>query len=108
RRRLLFLPNLARAPPAALRLRPGRDAGVARPAGGAGEGRGEAGVRPRSRFLEGRAASARPAVLRGVAMRICFVGDSMTNGTGDHEHLGWVGRVLQDERKRWPELTGYN
>jgi len=41
-------------------------------------------------------------------MRICFVGDSMTNGTGDHEHLGWVGRVLQDERKRWPELTGYN
>ena len=41
-------------------------------------------------------------------MRICFVGDSMTNGTGDHEHLGWVGRVLQDERKRRPELTGYN
>ena len=41
-------------------------------------------------------------------MRICFVGDSMTNGTGDHEHLGWVGRVLRDERKRHPELTGYN
>ena len=41
-------------------------------------------------------------------MRICFVGDSMTNGTGDHVHLGWVGRVLQDERKRHPELTGYN
>jgi len=41
-------------------------------------------------------------------MRICFVGDSMTNGTGDHEHLGWVGRVLQDERKRHPEMTGYN
>jgi lysophospholipase L1-like esterase len=41
-------------------------------------------------------------------MRICFVGDSMTNGTGDHGHLGWVGRVLQDERKRHPELTGYN
>ena len=41
-------------------------------------------------------------------MRICFVGDSMTNGTGDHAHLGWVGRVLQDERKRHPELTGYN
>ena len=41
-------------------------------------------------------------------MRICFVGDSMTNGTGDHDHLGWVGRVLQDERKRHPELTGYN
>lgn len=41
-------------------------------------------------------------------MRICFVGDSMTNGTGDPEHLGWVGRVLQDERKRRSELTGYN
>lgn len=41
-------------------------------------------------------------------MRICFVGDSMVNGTGDHAHLGWVGRVLQDERKRHPELTGYN
>jgi lysophospholipase L1-like esterase len=41
-------------------------------------------------------------------MRICFVGDSMVNGTGDREHLGWVGRVLQDERKRHPELTGYN
>lgn len=40
-------------------------------------------------------------------MRICFVGDSMT-GTGDPEHLGWVGRVLQDERKRRSELTGYN
>ena len=23
-------------------------------------------------------------------MRICFVGDSMTNGTGDPEYLGWV------------------
>jgi lysophospholipase L1-like esterase len=41
-------------------------------------------------------------------MRICFVGDSMVNGTGDFEHLGWVGRVLQDERTRRPELTGYN
>jgi len=41
-------------------------------------------------------------------MRICFVGDSMTNGTGDPQHLGWVGRVLQDERKRRSELTGYN
>lgn len=41
-------------------------------------------------------------------MRICFVGDSMTNGTGDAQHLGWVGRVLQDERKRRSELTGYN
>jgi acyl-CoA thioesterase I len=41
-------------------------------------------------------------------MRICFVGDSMTNGTGDAEYLGWVGRVMQDERKRRTELTSYN
>jgi lysophospholipase L1-like esterase len=26
-------------------------------------------------------------------MRICFVGDSITNGTGDPEYLGWVSRV---------------
>jgi lysophospholipase L1-like esterase len=41
-------------------------------------------------------------------MRICFVGDNMVNGTGDPDYLGWVGRVLQDERKRRTELTGYN
>ena len=41
-------------------------------------------------------------------LRICFVGDSMVNGTGDPAYLGWVGRVLQAERKRRPELTGYN
>jgi acyl-CoA thioesterase I len=41
-------------------------------------------------------------------MRICFVGDSITNGTGDPEYLGWVGRVMQHERKRRTELTSYN
>jgi len=41
-------------------------------------------------------------------MRICFVGDSMTNGTGDPEYLGWVGRVMRDERTRRAELTSYN
>lgn len=41
-------------------------------------------------------------------MRICFVGDSITNGTGDPEYLGWVGRVMQHERTRRAELTGYN
>jgi lysophospholipase L1-like esterase len=41
-------------------------------------------------------------------MRICFVGDSIVNGTGDPGYLGWVGRVLQEERKRRAELTGYN
>ncbi|MCW5734643.1 MAG: GDSL family lipase [Enhydrobacter sp.] len=41
-------------------------------------------------------------------MRICFVGDSITNGTGDPEYLGWVGRVMQHERTRRTELTSYN
>ena len=58
RRRLLLLPHLARPAAAALRLRPRADAGLARPAGGAGEGRRHAVFRPRSRFLEGRAAGA--------------------------------------------------
>jgi len=26
-------------------------------------------------------------------IRICFIGDSFVNGTGDPEHLGWVGRA---------------
>ena len=41
-------------------------------------------------------------------MRLCFVGDSITNGTGDPEYLGWVGRVMQRERVRRAELTVYN
>jgi lysophospholipase L1-like esterase len=41
-------------------------------------------------------------------MRICFVGDSMVNGTGDPAYLGWVGRVLRAEHKQRAELTGYN
>ncbi len=41
-------------------------------------------------------------------MRICFVGDGMVNGTGDPACLGWVGRVVQEERKRRAELTSYN
>jgi lysophospholipase L1-like esterase len=41
-------------------------------------------------------------------MRLCFVGDSIVNGTGDPEYLGWVGRVMQQERTRKPELTAYN
>lgn len=41
-------------------------------------------------------------------MRLCFVGDSITNGTGDPEYLGWVGRVMQHERTRRAELTSYN
>jgi acyl-CoA thioesterase-1 len=42
------------------------------------------------------------------AMRICFVGDSLTNGTGDDAFLGWPGRLCQAERRRGHDLTCYN
>ncbi|MEO1402441.1 MAG: GDSL-type esterase/lipase family protein [Cyanobacteria bacterium J06635_1] len=37
-------------------------------------------------------------------IRICFIGDSFVNGTGDPDYLGWVGRAC----KPWPDLTIYN
>src|SRR5262249_14867416 len=67
RRRLLFLPHATRSPPAALRLRPRRDAGLARPPRSARARRRQAVLRPRSRLLEGRAASPRAGVLAGGA-----------------------------------------
>jgi lysophospholipase L1-like esterase len=41
-------------------------------------------------------------------LRVCFLGDSFTLGTGDDEGLGWVGRVLASERGRGIDLTAYN
>lgn len=41
-------------------------------------------------------------------MRICFFGDSFTNGTGDDECLGWVGRICAAERRLGHDLTCYN
>jgi acyl-CoA thioesterase I len=41
-------------------------------------------------------------------MRICFIGDSFVNGTGDHACLGWVGRVSAAARRRGHDLTVYN
>jgi lysophospholipase L1-like esterase len=41
-------------------------------------------------------------------MRICFVGDSFTNGTGDDEGLGWVGRIVARARQEGSDLTYYN
>lgn len=41
-------------------------------------------------------------------MRICFVGDSFVNGTGDPTGLGWVGRVSAAARRRGHDLTSYN
>ncbi len=41
-------------------------------------------------------------------LRICFVGDSLTNGTNDEEFLGWPGRLCAGECARGHELTYYN
>ncbi len=41
-------------------------------------------------------------------IRVAFLGDSFTLGTGDDTGLGWVGRVLAAERGRGHDLTAYN
>ena len=41
-------------------------------------------------------------------LRICFVGDSITNGTGDDDCLGWPGRLCSAERNRGHDITYYN
>lgn len=41
-------------------------------------------------------------------IRICFVGDSLTLGTGDAAALGWPGRVVQREAEAGHEISLYN
>jgi lysophospholipase L1-like esterase len=41
-------------------------------------------------------------------VRICFVGDSFVNGTGDQECLGWTGRVCANANKKGYDITYYN
>ncbi|WP_027185880.1 GDSL-type esterase/lipase family protein [Desulfovibrio inopinatus] len=41
-------------------------------------------------------------------MRICFLGDSITNGIGDPEFLGWPGRLCKREAPSLADLTAYN
>ena len=41
-------------------------------------------------------------------IRICFVGDSFVNGTGDPDFLGWTGRVCRAALTDAFELTHYN
>ena len=41
-------------------------------------------------------------------IRICFVGDSFTQGTGDDACLGWPGRVCAAARARGHGVTSYN
>ena len=41
-------------------------------------------------------------------IRICFIGDSMVNGTADPTFLGWPGRVCQDAQQKDLFITHYN
>ncbi|MBK4731767.1 lipase [Oxynema sp. CENA135] len=41
-------------------------------------------------------------------MRICFVGDSFVNGTGDPHYLGWTGRIVADACQKGHDITLYN
>lgn len=41
-------------------------------------------------------------------MRICFIGDSFVNGTGDPDCLGWTGRICAAARRAGHDLTHYN
>lgn len=41
-------------------------------------------------------------------IRICFIGDSYVNGTGDETCLGWAGRLCADANKNDNNLTYYN
>src|SRR5215472_588338 len=41
-------------------------------------------------------------------IRICFIGDSFVNGTGDPLCLGWPGRVCATAIQRGAPLTYYN
>ena len=41
-------------------------------------------------------------------IRICFVGDSFVNGTGDEEKLGWSGRLCALSQTDEIEITYYN
>ncbi len=41
-------------------------------------------------------------------VRICFIGDSFVNGTGDPECLGWTGRVCANANKKGYDITYYN
>ena len=41
-------------------------------------------------------------------MRVCFVGDSLVNGTGDPEFQGWTSRVCITAQKMGHDVTHYN
>lgn len=41
-------------------------------------------------------------------VRICYVGDSFVNGTGDPTKLGWTGRVSASSQDKNLDITHYN
>lgn len=41
-------------------------------------------------------------------MRVCFLGESFVNGTGDPTCLGWAGRICRSAQQRGHDLTYYN
>jgi hypothetical protein len=41
-------------------------------------------------------------------LRICFVGDSYINGSGDEQCLGWIGRLCERRFTRQFRLTVYD
>ncbi|MDP6715038.1 MAG: GDSL-type esterase/lipase family protein, partial [SAR202 cluster bacterium] len=41
-------------------------------------------------------------------IRICFIGDSLTNGAADPTYLGWPGRVCADAASKGHLVTYYN
>jgi len=40
--------------------------------------------------------------------RICYIGDSFVNGTGDSTMLGWTARVSEMSQNKFREITHYN
>ncbi len=46
--------------------------------------------------------------MNNLPLRICFFGDSLVNGFGDEEFLGWPGRLCREEVKKGFEITCYN
>jgi lysophospholipase L1-like esterase len=41
-------------------------------------------------------------------IRLCFIGDSFVNGTGDPQCLGWTGRLCQAASQQGIDITYYN
>ena len=56
----------------------------------------------------GGAGQARSAVVAAKALRICFIGDSVTAGTGDDMFQGWAGRLCEMAWDEGHDVTGYN